>query len=51
MGIASTTCLQWPWEAPVRLGIGAGALAFFVVLTLAGGNDVLAGQLHVGSRT
>jgi ubiquinol-cytochrome c reductase cytochrome b subunit len=40
--------LQLPWDRPVRLGIGAAALAFFVVLTLAGGNDVLAEQLHVG---
>jgi quinol---cytochrome-c reductase cytochrome b subunit len=40
--------LQWPWDAPVRLGIGAAALSFFIVLTLAGGNDVLAEQLHVG---
>jgi ubiquinol-cytochrome c reductase cytochrome b subunit len=39
--------LQWPWQAPARLAIGAAALAFFVVLTLAGGNDVLAVFLHV----
>ncbi len=39
--------LQWPWQAPVRLGIGAGVLTFFVVLTLVGGNDVLAVNLHV----
>jgi ubiquinol-cytochrome c reductase cytochrome b subunit len=39
--------LQWPWDAPVRLGIGAAALTFFIVLTLAGGNDVLAVYLHV----
>jgi ubiquinol-cytochrome c reductase cytochrome b subunit len=32
----------------VRLGIGAGVLTFFVVLTLAGGNDVLAVYLRVG---
>jgi quinol---cytochrome-c reductase cytochrome b subunit len=40
--------LQWPWQAPVRLGIGAALLTFFVVLTLAGGNDVLAVYLRVG---
>ncbi len=40
--------LQWPWQAPVRLGIGAAVLTFFVVLTLAGGNDVLAVYLRVG---
>jgi len=40
--------LQWPWQAPVRLGIGAAALTFFIVLTLAGGNDVLAVYLRVG---
>jgi ubiquinol-cytochrome c reductase cytochrome b subunit len=39
--------LQWPWQAPVRLGLGAGVLTFFVVLTLVGGNDVLAVNLHV----
>ena len=39
--------LQWPWQAPVRLGIGAAALTFFIVLTLAGGNDVLAVYLRV----
>ena len=40
--------LQWPWQAPLRLAIGSGALTLFVVLTLAGGNDVLAVFLHVG---
>ena len=39
--------LQWPWQAPGRLAIGAAALTFFVTLTLAGGNDVLAVFLHV----
>ena len=39
--------LQWPWQAPARLALGAAALTFFVVLTLAGGNDVLAVFLHV----
>ncbi|HET9613759.1 MAG TPA: cytochrome b N-terminal domain-containing protein, partial [Candidatus Limnocylindrales bacterium] len=40
--------LQWPWQAPVRLGIGVGVLTLFVVLTLVGGNDVLAAYLHIG---
>ena len=39
--------LQWPWQAPVRLAIGVAALTLFVVLTVAGGNDVLAVFLHV----
>jgi ubiquinol-cytochrome c reductase cytochrome b subunit len=40
--------LQWPWQAPARLAVGAAALTVFVVLTIAGGNDVLAVFLHVG---
>jgi ubiquinol-cytochrome c reductase cytochrome b subunit len=40
--------LQWPWQAPARLAIGSAVLALFVVLTLAGGNDVLAVFLRVG---
>jgi ubiquinol-cytochrome c reductase cytochrome b subunit len=38
---------QRPREAPVRAAIGAGGLAFFVVLVLAGGNDVVAKFLDV----
>jgi ubiquinol-cytochrome c reductase cytochrome b subunit len=34
-------------EEPVRSGIGAGGIAFFVVLMLAGSNDVLAKFLQV----
>ena len=40
--------LQWPWQAPARLAIGSAVLTLFVVLTVAGGNDVLAAFLHVG---
>ncbi len=40
--------LQWPWQAPARLAIGSAVLTLFVVLTIAGGNDVLAVFLHVG---
>ena len=39
--------LQWPWQAPGRTAIGSGILTFFAVLTLAGGNDVLAQYLSV----
>jgi ubiquinol-cytochrome c reductase cytochrome b subunit len=34
--------LDWPWEAPFRAAVGAAILSFFAILTLAGGNDVLA---------
>jgi len=34
--------LDWPWEAPFRAAVGAAILSFFAVLTLAGGNDVIA---------
>ena len=39
--------LQWPWQAPARLAIGSAVLTLFIVLTVAGGNDVLAVFLHV----
>jgi ubiquinol-cytochrome c reductase cytochrome b subunit len=38
---------QRPREAPVRSAIGAGGVVFFVVLVLAGGNDVVAKFLNV----
>jgi ubiquinol-cytochrome c reductase cytochrome b subunit len=34
--------LDYPRDAPVRTGVGAAGILFAVVLTLAGGNDVLA---------
>ena len=34
--------LDWPWESPARAATGAAILTVFAVLTLAGGNDVLA---------
>jgi ubiquinol-cytochrome c reductase cytochrome b subunit len=39
--------LDYPWQAPLRLAIGTAALTLFVVLTLAGANDVLAVLLRV----
>ncbi len=39
--------LDRPREAPVRVGIGIGGLLFFLVLTIAAGNDVLANLLNV----
>jgi ubiquinol-cytochrome c reductase cytochrome b subunit len=38
---------QRPREAPVRAGVGAAAIALFVVLVIAGGNDVVAKYLDV----
>jgi ubiquinol-cytochrome c reductase cytochrome b subunit len=40
--------LQYPWQAPLRLAIGTAVLTLFVVLTLAGANDLLAVLLNVG---
>jgi len=39
--------LDWPWEHPGRAATGAAILAIFAILTLAGGNDVLAVYLHL----
>ena len=39
--------LDLPWEAPLRLAIGSAVLTMFIVLTLAGANDVLAVLLNV----
>jgi ubiquinol-cytochrome c reductase cytochrome b subunit len=39
--------LDVPWDAPVRTATGAAGIALFLVLTLAGGNDVLAVILDV----
>jgi ubiquinol-cytochrome c reductase cytochrome b subunit len=39
--------LQYPWQAPLRLAIGSAALTLFVILTLAGANDLLAVLLNV----
>jgi ubiquinol-cytochrome c reductase cytochrome b subunit len=39
--------LDRPRDVPVRTSIGVLALTFFVVLTLAGGQDVLAQEAHV----
>jgi ubiquinol-cytochrome c reductase cytochrome b subunit len=40
--------LQYPWQAPLRLAIGSAVLTLFLVLTLAGANDLLAVLLNVG---
>jgi ubiquinol-cytochrome c reductase cytochrome b subunit len=34
--------LDAPWQAPIRTATGAAGVAVFLVLTIAGGNDVLA---------
>ncbi|ASL15213.1 cytochrome B [Mycobacterium intracellulare subsp. chimaera] len=39
--------LQRPRDAPVRTAIGAMAIAFYMVLTLSGMNDIIALKFHV----
>ncbi len=39
--------LDRPRDRPVRTAIGVGVLAFYVVLTVAGGQDIFAQHLHV----
>jgi ubiquinol-cytochrome c reductase cytochrome b subunit len=39
--------LDYPWQAPLRLALGTAVLTIFVVLTIAGANDVLAVFLNV----
>ena len=43
--------LDLPWQAPGRTAIGAAVLTFFLIQTLAGGNDVLATFLDVQVET
>ncbi len=39
--------LDWPWDLPLRAATGAAILSVFAILTLAGGNDVLAAYLDL----
>jgi ubiquinol-cytochrome c reductase cytochrome b subunit len=39
--------LQRPRDNPERVGIGMMALAFFLVATISGGNDVIADKFHI----
>ena len=39
--------LDRPREKPVRTGLGVMALAFYVVLLIAGGNDIIASVFHI----
>ncbi|MDP8904060.1 MAG: cytochrome b N-terminal domain-containing protein, partial [Chloroflexota bacterium] len=39
--------LDWPWEAAGRTATGVAVLTFFLVQTVAGGNDVLAVTLRM----
>jgi ubiquinol-cytochrome c reductase cytochrome b subunit len=43
--------LDWPWEQPARAAAGAAILTIFAVLTLAGGNDVIAVFLDLRVET
>ncbi|MEH1129924.1 cytochrome bc1 complex cytochrome b subunit [Micromonospora sp. CPCC 206061] len=39
--------LQRPRDVPARTGLGAMAIMFWLVLTLSGGNDVIADKFHI----
>jgi len=39
--------LQRPRDAPVRTSLGAMGLAFFIVLTISCGNDIIADKFHI----
>src|SRR5690554_147788 len=39
--------LQRPRDVPVRTGLGAAGLAFYVILTVSGANDVVAEAFHI----
>jgi ubiquinol-cytochrome c reductase cytochrome b subunit len=43
--------LDHPRDAPMRVAVGTGGLVLFILLTLAGGNDVLALTFDVGVET
>jgi ubiquinol-cytochrome c reductase cytochrome b subunit len=43
--------LDRPWDAPVRTATGLAVLAFFLVQTLAGGNDILSVFLNIQIET
>jgi ubiquinol-cytochrome c reductase cytochrome b subunit len=39
--------LQRPRDVPTRTGLGAMAVTFYLVLTVSGGNDVIADKFHI----
>jgi ubiquinol-cytochrome c reductase cytochrome b subunit len=43
--------LNFPREVPWRTALGLGVITFMIVLTLAGGNDIIASQLGVSVET
>ncbi len=46
-GGAHHNLLQRPRDAPVRTGVGAMAIAFYIVLTFSAMNDIIAYKFHV----
>ena len=48
---AEHNLLDPPWRTPIRTATGAAGVAVFLVLTLAGGNDVLAVMLDLPVET
>lgn len=49
--VAEHSLLDRPRDVPVRTGIGVAGLVFFTILTIAGGNDVLAVTFNIPVET
>ncbi len=43
--------LDKPRDNPIRTAVGVGSLAFYVVLVISGGNDVIATTFHISLNT
>ncbi len=48
---ASHNLLDRPRDKPVRTGIGAASISFYIILMIAGGNDILATTFNLSVQT
>ncbi|GAB3623457.1 cytochrome bc complex cytochrome b subunit [Mariniluteicoccus endophyticus] len=43
--------LQYPYQAPTRTALGAGAITMYLMFLMGGGNDILATKFHLSLNT